>query len=112
MQLQMLSNEQVQALAGLVITTDELMAARQYNGTDEDLDELSRAEMFVILISRCTGWNRRVQSALVLRTYKDSITDLENSANNLASVAKQIKDSESFKSFVTGSFPDQSANVD
>jgi len=64
--------------------------------------ELSHGEQFAILVARNSAFPKMVKAAAVLRSYRETVTELEEDARVLRRAVREVKSSESFRSFIAG----------
>uniref|UniRef100_A0A7S3A8Z0 FH2 domain-containing protein n=1 Tax=Rhodosorus marinus TaxID=101924 RepID=A0A7S3A8Z0_9RHOD len=97
-----LSDDQVQILDNQPLSNEETKLGFQYSGGDEEFMELSHGEQFAILVARNSAFPKMVKAAAVLRSYRETVTELEEDARVLRRAVREVKSSESFRSFIAG----------
>ena len=91
---QLLSLEQLQAILGLLPTSDEMKMLKAYKG---DIDKLGPSEQFLLTLARIPKVEAKVQGFIFKQEFNTRKNDLKTKVTVVATCAKKVTESSKFK---------------
>jgi hypothetical protein len=91
---QLLSLEQLQAILGLLPTSDEMKMLKAYKG---DVDKLGPSEQFLLTLARIPKVEAKVQGFIFKQEFNTRKNDLKTKVTVVATCAKKVTESSKFK---------------
>jgi len=94
---EVLSDENVETLVGIHFKEEEILAAKEFPGGEDDILKFSKAEQLPYFVSRIENWNAKVAVTMTLRDHEMAIQEVETSLTMLKETCKSVQDNEKLR---------------
>lgn len=92
-----LTLDNINALISNQIKPEEIALAQAYEGTEEEIANLNKPELFAYYVARVPRWNQKVKTMFTMYNSKNLVAEVTTTIDNVINATKEVHSSEKLK---------------